>query len=113
MWLTPLFGLKNFMLITDKVNLYLLSVKPPANPLPQSDLPVEMAEQLEDREPDRAVRLPWGLFAASLLIVALGFALWGFYSREARKQAPPVAHTQTAAVPGAGLTHTNVQSQPA
>ena len=92
-----------------------LSATAPSSPseLPLSDLPVEMAEQLEDREPVRAVHVPWTLFAALLLIVALGFALWGFYSREARKQAPPVAHTQTAAVPGAGLTHTNVQSQPA
>ena len=93
---------------------YLSATTPSSpSPLPQSDLPVEMAEQLEDREPDRAVRIPWGLFAALLLIVALGFAFWGFYSREARKQAPSVVHTQTAAVPGAGLTHTNVQSQPA
>ncbi|MGA7381785.1 MAG: RodZ domain-containing protein [Terriglobales bacterium] len=29
--------------------------------------------------------LPWGTFAILLLLAALGFAVWGFYSREARK----------------------------
>ena len=31
--------------------------------------------------------LPWGTFAVVLLIVALGFAAWGFYSRESEKEA--------------------------
>jgi cytoskeleton protein RodZ len=39
--------------------------------------------------------LPWGTFAVVLLIVALGFAAWGFYSRESEKatrdSAPPAA----------------------
>jgi cytoskeleton protein RodZ len=29
--------------------------------------------------------LPWGIFAVVLLIVALGFAVWGFYFRESEK----------------------------
>src|SRR6266566_7317506 len=153
LWLTFSFRSKNFMLITDKVNLYLLSVKPQDNrqgsgrvesfgarlkrereqrgvtlddialstkigkrfltaleeehfeqlpggifskgfvrayarhlgideeqavadylsattpsspqqtsPTPQSDLPVELAQQLEDRETERAARVPWALF---------------------------------------------------
>jgi cytoskeleton protein RodZ len=40
--------------------------------------------------------LPWGSFAVVLLIVALGFAAWGFYSRESEKTArdsPPPAAT--------------------
>ena len=46
--------------------------------------------------------LPWGTFAVLLLIVALGFASWGFYSREARKNnakapAPFPASTPTGA----------------
>jgi cytoskeleton protein RodZ len=32
--------------------------------------------------------LPWGIFAVVLLIVALGFAAWGYYSRESQKAAP-------------------------
>lgn len=32
-------------------------------------------------------RLPWGTFAVLLLLAALGFALWGFYSRDTSKSA--------------------------
>ena len=32
--------------------------------------------------------LPWGTLAVLLLIVALGFAAWGFYSRESQKGTP-------------------------
>jgi len=92
-----------------------LSATAPSSPseLPQSDLPIEMAEQLEDREPVRAVRAPWALFAALLLVAALGFALWGFHSRETRKQDHAVAHIQPAADPRVAPTHTNGQSQAA
>jgi cytoskeleton protein RodZ len=31
--------------------------------------------------------LPWGTFAILLMLVAIGFAVWGFYSRQARKNA--------------------------
>jgi cytoskeleton protein RodZ len=48
--------------------------------------------------------LPWGIFAILLLLVALGFAVWGFYSREARKNIrktpPPIpASTNVAPTP--------------
>jgi cytoskeleton protein RodZ len=40
------------------------------------------------REPDHSTGgLPWGIFAVVLLIIALGFAAWGFYSRESEKPA--------------------------
>jgi cytoskeleton protein RodZ len=50
------------------------------------------------REPETAAAgLPWGIFAVVLLIIALGFAAWGFYSREAEKTAhdanPPAGDT--------------------
>jgi cytoskeleton protein RodZ len=32
--------------------------------------------------PSNADRIPWGVFAIVLLVVAFGFALWGFHSRE-------------------------------
>jgi cytoskeleton protein RodZ len=90
-----------------------LSATAPSSPseLPPSDLPVEMAEQLEDREPIRAVRVPWSLFAGLLLIGALCFALWGLYS--ARKQDHAAAHIQTAIDPRAAPTQINGQSQAA
>jgi cytoskeleton protein RodZ len=43
--------------------------------------------------------LPWGTFAVALLIVALGFAGWGFYSRESQK-------TEDSALPAASATST-------
>lgn len=42
-----------------------------------------------EREPNTA-GLPWGTFAIALLIIALGFAAWGFYSRDSQKTTPPV-----------------------
>jgi cytoskeleton protein RodZ len=39
------------------------------------------------REGNSAAGLPWGAFAVVLLIVALGFAAWGFYSRESERTA--------------------------
>jgi cytoskeleton protein RodZ len=38
-----------------------------------------------------AASLPWGTFAVVLLIVALAFAAWGFYSREEQKETPAAA----------------------
>jgi cytoskeleton protein RodZ len=37
---------------------------------------------------DAATGLPWSTFAVVLLIIALGFAAWGFYSRESQKTTP-------------------------
>ncbi len=42
-----------------------------------------------------AARIPWGTFAVTLLIVALGFAAWGFYSRQSQKAAPTSAAPAT------------------
>lgn len=39
--------------------------------------------------PSGTTGLPWGLFAVALLVVALGFAVWSFYSREAPKTGIP------------------------
>ena len=93
-----------------------LSATTPSSPqqtsqTPQNDLPVELAQQLEDRESEHASPLPWGLFAGVLLIVALGFALWGFYSREKRKRDNAEAHVQDTNVPGLAVSHDNGQSQ--
>ena len=43
------------------------------------------AREVEVRPEDTsevAARIPWGIFAIVLLLVALGFAAWGFHSRE-------------------------------
>jgi cytoskeletal protein RodZ len=79
---------------------------------PQNDLPVEVAQQLEDRQSERAARVPWALFAGLLLIAALGFALWGFYSREKGIRTNAVAPVQPANVPGLAASPANGHSQP-
>ncbi|MFZ0802736.1 MAG: helix-turn-helix domain-containing protein [Terriglobales bacterium] len=45
---------------------------------------VSSFELQAEAEPNQS-NLPWGTFAILLLLVALAFAAWGFYSREARK----------------------------
>jgi cytoskeleton protein RodZ len=40
-----------------------------------------------------AAGIPWGIFAAALLIVALGLAAWGYYSRESQKETHDSAAT--------------------
>jgi len=64
-------------------------------------LPAENSENGEESAPrgfrpeavdDSSPNLPWGLFAIVLLMIALAFALWGFYSRQGAK-----ASRQTAA----------------
>lgn len=52
------------------------------------------------RDENAAAGLPWGTFAVLLLIIALGFAAWGFYSREseraAREATQPAANSSSA-----------------
>ena len=94
-----------------------LSATTPSSPqqtsqTPQNDLPPEVAQQLEDRETERTAPVPWALFAGLLLIAALGFALWGVYSRQKGKRNNAVAPVQAANVPGLAVSHANGQSQP-
>lgn len=56
---------------------YLTAISPPS---PVAEAPVVLPAPPEPR-PGRA-GFPWGTLALLLLIVALGFAVWGFYSRE-------------------------------
>jgi cytoskeletal protein RodZ len=52
------------------------------------------------REENSGGGLPWGTFAVLLLIIALGFAGWGFYSRESeradREASTPAAKSSSA-----------------
>jgi len=57
------------------------------------------------REDNSAASLPWGAFAVVLLIVALGFAAWGFYSRESERttrDATTPAANSSSTMPAAG-----------
>jgi cytoskeleton protein RodZ len=58
-----------------------------ASPLAKKSEISEQAPILDPppREENTAAGLPWGMFAVLLLIIALGFAAWGFYSRESER----------------------------
>lgn len=72
--------------------------------IPPEETPVLAAMAVRVPESKKKSRsndgIPWGMVAAALLIIAFGFALWGFHSRE--KPAPrvevsaPVQNEQTA-----------------
>jgi len=84
------------------VSDYLTATSPgdPSPAVPEAAVPVEA-------ERERASGLPWGTFAMVLLVIALSFAVWGFYTREpATGVKPPVApgssSTGSIAAPAAG-----------
>ena len=79
-------------------------VSPLAKPFENNDQPPILEPPSRERN-DTAEGLPWGKLAAALLIVALGLAAWGYYSRESQKE----NHDSAApAVPVAGPTPTPV-----
>lgn len=57
-------------------------------PPPQEEAPVlaALAQRVPEAKNKKKTRgdggIPWGIFAIVLLVVACGFALWGFHSRE-------------------------------
>jgi len=71
---------------------------PPGRP---ADSAVVVAAEEEQEEPASGVeRIPWGVLAGALLVVALGFAIWGFNSRDKEREtreASPQPSQQTRA----------------
>ncbi len=69
------------------------------------------------RDENTAAGLPWGMFAVVLLIIALGFAAWGFYSRESERAAQdatrPVASSSSASPAVVAEPSTSEQKPPA
>ena len=72
-----------------------------ANNSEQHDQPpvLELPREQERESSD----LPWGIFAVVLLLAAVGFAGWGYYSRESQKSAA-VSAAPAVAAPGAPAT---------
>jgi cytoskeleton protein RodZ len=74
-----------------------------ASPLAKNNDQVPILEPPSREENPAAAGLPWGTFAVVLLVVALGFAAWGFYSREsenaARDSAPPATNSTAISPP--------------
>ncbi len=64
---------------------------------PANDDQTQVAElraqvELRGREESPATAgLPWGMFAVVLLVLGLGFAIWGLYSRGAGRESRPAA----------------------
>ena len=56
-------------------------VSPLAKPSENNDQAPILEPPSRERN-ENAAGLPWGIFAVVLLVAALGFAAWGFYSRE-------------------------------
>jgi cytoskeleton protein RodZ len=73
---------------------------------PAEEPPVLAAMAVRVPESKRKSRdsdgIPWGIVAIGLLVLAFGFALWGFHSREKRAPSipvPPAANESSTAVP--------------
>ena len=76
-----------------------------------------MMELRAEAQSNAAPGLPWGAFAIVLLVAALGFAVWGFHSREQSEnpvvRTPPVAASQTSPEPPQNPSPREVPVQPA
>ncbi len=56
---------------------------------PAKNLEPQIADALEaraDEAPNGVAQIPWGYLAVALLLIALGFAVWGFNSREKERE---------------------------
>jgi cytoskeleton protein RodZ len=74
---------------------YLAATSPPAKN--DTNDPPPILEPPSREQNDNATGLPWSTFAVVLLIIALGFAAWGFYSSQSQKatrdSTPPAANS--------------------
>ena len=80
-------GLDEEQIVAD----YVAATAPPVPEKKSAVAPQPSAQVWPDPESDAAAGLPWEAFAVVLLLAALGFAGWGFYSREKHKEARPAA----------------------
>lgn len=64
----------------------------PEIPPPDAQELAAMAERVPAAKRKSEGGIPWGIFAIVLLVLAFGFALWGFHSRE-KPHAPSLAPT--------------------
>ena len=80
---------------------YIAATSPPV-PGKKSEVDQTPLPEPPPREPD-AASLPWGMFAIVLLVVALAFVVWSYYSREPQKNSSTSA-TPTAAAPDSNET---------
>lgn len=83
-------GLDEEQIVAD----YVAATAPPVPEKKSTTAPQPSTQVWPDQENDAAAGLPWEAFAVVLLLAALGFAGWGFYSREKHKEARPAKHEE-------------------
>ncbi len=78
----------------------------PAEGKPDGSIATSAGESRPEAVADDSASLPWGLFAVILLIVALAFAVWGFYSRQRATggRVPSFRQTNASSVPPDSLS---------
>jgi cytoskeleton protein RodZ len=83
---------------------------------PAKNLEPQIAEALEARaeeQPGGVAQIPWGYLAIALSLVALGFAVWGFNSREKERESREAAvQAGPAVTPAQASTTVAVPSSP-
>jgi cytoskeleton protein RodZ len=84
---------------------------PEATPEPLADLALPQVRESATKE--RAAGLPWEMLAIALLVVAFGFAIWGFLSREKSRGPAPVAPAPVPASSGEVKSSTATPANPA
>ena len=88
-------GLDENQAIADYLDAAGLNAPPPPVPeviheLKAAESPVEEVEEKEKKKSEPWT-VPWGALAVVLLVIAFVFAVWGIYSREAKRDShPPV-----------------------
>jgi cytoskeletal protein RodZ len=76
-----------------------------APPQPET-FPLQVAPETPVEKPaeGRAEIIPWGWFAVGLMVLAFGFAVWGFYTREAQKSERKTSSTHETTVPAPAVS---------
>jgi cytoskeleton protein RodZ len=109
-------GVDEFQAVADYELASGVNLPPPETAAGESPvLALSDLSALDQDSGGAASRIPWGWFAVALLIVAFGFAVWGFYSPErsakpGRVPPPPVPRDSAAIDPSSAAQTRNAPS---
>ncbi|HKS77022.1 MAG TPA: RodZ domain-containing protein [Terriglobales bacterium] len=87
-----------------------------ASPMKAPEPPIlAVPEEKPQSSASGVEQIPWGVLAGALLVIAFGFAIWGFSNREKQREAreQSIAHSQTVAPETAASASTPTPSAPA
>ena len=85
----------------------------PAEPKSDAAMAASVVELRAESGSNDNPSLPWGLFAVLLLVAALAFAVWGFYSRQTATVGKERVPTAPSAAPVAAIPAASPSSEPA